>query len=47
MGWALYVGEERIPKYFEYPGGIYFTTADPKFFADHRGKPLRFSLLHE
>ncbi|HKW00526.1 MAG TPA: hypothetical protein VJN96_11915 [Vicinamibacterales bacterium] len=43
LGWALYAGDVRIPKYWEYPGGIYFKVLDPQFLADHRGKPLRFS----
>ena len=43
LGWALYAGDERIPKYWEYPGGIYFKVLDPQFLADYRGKPLRFS----
>ena len=42
-GWALYVGDTRIPKYWEYPGGIYFKVLDDTFLAEHRGKPLRFS----
>ena len=43
LGWALYAGEMRIPKYWEYPGGIYFKVLDPQFLVEHRGKPLRFS----
>lgn len=43
MAWALYVNGVLIPKYWEYEEGIYFTVLDPKFFADHRGKRLRFS----
>lgn len=43
MGWALYVNDVRIPKYWEYGEGIYFTVLDPQFFADHKGKRLRFS----
>jgi hypothetical protein len=42
-GWALYVGDTRIPKYWEYPGGIYFKVFDQAFLADHQGEPLRFS----
>jgi hypothetical protein len=42
-GWALYVGDTRIPKYWEYPGGIYFKVFDQAFLADHEGEPLRFS----
>jgi hypothetical protein len=43
MAWALYVNDVLIPKYWEYEGGIYFTVLDPQFFADHKGKRLRFS----
>jgi hypothetical protein len=42
-GWALYVGDTRIPKYWEYAGGIYFKVLDDTFLADHQGEPLRFS----
>jgi hypothetical protein len=42
-GWALYVGDTRIPKYWEYSGGIYFKVFDQTFLADHQGEPLRFS----
>jgi hypothetical protein len=42
MAWALY--ERRaIPKYWEYKDGIYFIVLDPEFFAEHKGKRLRFS----
>jgi hypothetical protein len=43
MAWALYVHDALIPKYWEYKDGIYFTVLDPQFFADHKGKRLRFS----
>ena len=43
MAWALYVNDVLIPKYWEYADGIYFTVLDPQFFADHKGKRLRFS----
>jgi len=43
QGWALYVGDTRIPKYWEYPGGIYFKVLDEEFLADHQGQRLRFS----
>jgi hypothetical protein len=42
-GWALYVKDERIPKYWEYKDGIFFKVFDPNFLAQHRGQPLRFS----
>jgi hypothetical protein len=43
LGWALYVNDVRIPKYWEYEDGIYFTVIDPNFFAEHKGERLRFS----
>lgn len=43
QGWALYVNDFRIPKYWEYKDGIYFKVFDPQFFQDHQGQPLRFS----
>jgi hypothetical protein len=43
QGWALYVGDLRIPKYWEYEHGIYFKVFDSQFFADHKGQKLRFS----
>jgi hypothetical protein len=42
-GWALYVGDTRIPKYWEYSGGIYFKVLDKEFLAEHRREKLRFS----
>lgn len=42
-GWALYVNDLRIPKYWEYDDGIYFKVFDPQFFQDYKGKRLRFS----
>jgi hypothetical protein len=41
-GYALYLGEERIPKYTEFPGGIYFDVHDPIILERHRGEPIRF-----
>jgi hypothetical protein len=43
LAWALYAGDVLIPKYWEYADGIYFTVIDPQFWADHKGKRLRFS----
>jgi hypothetical protein len=43
-GWALYVNDFRIPKYWQYKDGIYFKIFDPQFLADHAGEQLRFSL---
>ena len=42
-GWALYVGNTRIPKYWEYEQGIYFKVIDPQFFVEHQGENLRFT----
>jgi hypothetical protein len=42
-GWALYVNDFRIPKYWAYKDGIYFKVFDREFFHDHREKSLRFS----
>ena len=44
QGWALYVGDYRIPKYWAYKEGIYFKVFDPHFFTEHDGETLRFSL---
>jgi hypothetical protein len=43
-GWALYVKDERVPKYWAYKDGIFFKIYDPKFLAEHHGEALRFSL---
>ena len=43
QGWALYVKDFRIPKYWEYEHGIYFKVFDLRFFVDHKGQKLRFS----
>jgi hypothetical protein len=43
MAWVLYVGDERVPKYWEYTDGIYFIVFDHQFFTRHKGKQLRFS----
>ncbi len=43
QAWALYVDDVRIPKYWEYEHGIYFTVVDRQFFADHKEQKLRFS----
>jgi hypothetical protein len=42
-GWALYVDDFRVPKYWQYKDGIYFKVYDPEFLADHAGGQLRFS----
>jgi hypothetical protein len=44
QGWALYLNDIRIPKYWAYKEGIYFKVFDPGFLAEHAGEPLRFSL---
>jgi hypothetical protein len=43
QGWALYVGDFRVPKYWQYKDGIYFKVFDPEFFVEHKGERLRFS----
>jgi hypothetical protein len=43
MAWALYADDVLIPKYWEYKDGIYFVVLDPDFFAENKGKRLRFS----
>jgi hypothetical protein len=43
QGWALYINDFRIPKYWAYEDGIYFKVFDPQFFQDHQGQSLRFS----
>jgi hypothetical protein len=42
-GWALYVGNERVPKYWAYKGGIYFKVFDPNYFVEHDGQLIQFS----
>ena len=44
QGWALYVNDQRIPKYWAYQGGIYFKVFDPNLPCRTQGQPLRFSL---
>ena len=44
QGWALYLGDYRVPKYSAYKEGIYFKVFDPHFFTEHDGDPIRFSL---
>ena len=43
-GWALYVDDFRIPKYWGYKEGVFFKIFEPQFFQDHRDQSLRFSL---
>jgi hypothetical protein len=43
-GWALYVNDQRIPKYWAYKDGIYFKVFDPAFLVEHAGQPIRFSM---
>lgn len=42
-GWALYVGDFRIPKYWQYADGIFFKVFDPQFLTEHASGALRFS----
>ena len=41
---SLYVGQERIHRYTEFPGGIYFNVLNPQFIHQHQGEALRFSV---
>jgi hypothetical protein len=41
-GYALYLGDEHIPKYTGFPGGIYFKVHDRGILERLRGKPIRF-----
>src|SRR6267154_2816734 len=43
QGWALYIGDFRVPKYWATRDGIYFKVFDPQFFEEHQREPLRFS----
>ena len=43
QGWALYIGDFRVPKYWATRDGIYFKVFDPEFFEEHQGERLRFS----
>jgi hypothetical protein len=43
VGWALYLNDYRVPKYWEYKHGVYFKVHDPQFLAEHDGQSLRFS----
>jgi hypothetical protein len=43
QGWALYVNDFRIPKYWQYKEGIFFKVFDVQFFRDHQKQSLRFS----
>jgi hypothetical protein len=42
-GWALYLGDHKVPKYWAYKQGLYFKVHDPQFLAKHEGQSLRFS----
>jgi hypothetical protein len=43
-GFNLYVGNYRVSRYFEFPGGIYFKVFNPQFLVEHGGEPIRFSV---
>lgn len=42
-GLFLFVGQERIERYMQFSGGIYFKIYDPAFLDEHAGEPLYFS----
>ncbi|MFI5455205.1 MAG: hypothetical protein ACHRXM_07100 [Isosphaerales bacterium] len=43
IGWALYLKDYRVPKYWAYKHGVYFKVHDPQFLTEHEGQTLRFS----
>jgi hypothetical protein len=40
----FYVGDEHIPVYGGFKGGIYFKVHDPRFFERNVNKPIRFTI---
>jgi hypothetical protein len=40
----FYVGDEHIPEYSGFKGGIYFKVYDPRFFERNAGKPVRYTM---
>ena len=44
LGFNVYVGEFRVRKYSGCRGGIYFKIYDPRFFSEHAGENIRFSI---
>jgi len=44
LGFELYLDDYRVRKYWAFKGGIYFKVYNPRFFAKHGGKQLRFCL---
>ena len=47
QGFELYLDDYRVRKYWGFPGGIYFKVYNPRFFAKHGGKEIRFALAGE
>jgi hypothetical protein len=47
MGFSLYVGDERVDKYFGYKDGIFFKVNDARFLERHAGQEIRLSLDEE
>ncbi len=43
-GFELYLDDYRIRKYWGFQNGIYFKVYNPRFFAKHGGKQVRFCL---
>jgi hypothetical protein len=46
-GYALYVGDEWIRKYWGFNGGIFFNVYDPRFVEEHAGQAIRFTRDHK
>ena len=42
MGVELYVGDQPIPRYFQFKNGIYFKVNDPQKLSSLRGREVRF-----
>jgi hypothetical protein len=47
QGIELYLDDYRVRKYWGFQGGIYFKVYNPRFFAKHGGKQIRFCLAGE
>ena len=47
QGFELYLDNYRVRKYWAFRSGIYFKVYNPRFFAKHGGKQLRFSLVEQ
>jgi hypothetical protein len=43
-GMSLFIGDEKIPKYWPFNGGVYFIIYEPEFFVKHKHSFIGFSL---